>query len=151
MTLTVAENLLHIIFLQLREERSGNTGPIYLVPELCNMTGLSDEQRANFKLMQDMGAFTRQDPVKRTQTLKKFSERLSTNPQVSEDMKAWNLSLGSELVKLRARILEPETIFGKGTNAKYKMDNADWSSCFRNWKQVSVVNLEKWAVVVPTK
>ena len=47
MTLTVAENLLHIIFLQLREERSGNTGPIYLVPELCNMTGLSEEQRAN--------------------------------------------------------------------------------------------------------
>ena len=27
-----------------------------MVPELCNMTGLSDEQRANFKLMQDMGA-----------------------------------------------------------------------------------------------
>ena len=37
----------------LREQRSGNnTGPLYLVPELCNMTGLSDEQRANFKLMQ---------------------------------------------------------------------------------------------------
>ena len=27
------------------------TGPIYLVPELCFMTGLSDEQRANFQLM----------------------------------------------------------------------------------------------------
>ena len=67
-----------------------------MVPELCNMTGLSDEQRANFKLMQDMGAFTRQDPVKRTQTLKKFSEKLNTNPQVSEDMKAWNLALGKE-------------------------------------------------------
>ena len=69
------------------EQRAGNTGPIYLVPELCNMTGLSDEQRANFKLMQDMGAFTRQDPVKRTQVLKKFAERLNTQPEVNEDMK----------------------------------------------------------------
>ena len=123
-----------------------------MVPELCNMTGLSDEQRANFKLMQDMGAFTRQDPVKRTQTLKKFSERLQTNPQVNEDMKAWNLALGKDLVSLRARILEPETILGsKNKTATYKMDNADWSSCFRNWSQFSVVNLQKWAVVVPTK
>ncbi len=26
--------------------------PCLLIPEMCNMTGLSDEQRANFKLMQ---------------------------------------------------------------------------------------------------
>lgn len=31
--------------------RRGNTKPLKLVPELCSMTGLSDEQRANFKLM----------------------------------------------------------------------------------------------------
>ena len=36
--------------------------------------------------MKDMDALTSQDPVKSTQTLKKFSERLSTNPQFSKDM-----------------------------------------------------------------
>ena len=70
-----------------------------MLPELCNMTGLSDEQGANFKLMQEMGAFTRQDPVKRTQTLKKFSDRLNNNPQVSEYMKAWHLALTSVVQK----------------------------------------------------
>ena len=34
-----------------RMRRQGITEPIKLVPELCNMTGLSDEQRADFKLM----------------------------------------------------------------------------------------------------
>ena len=34
-----------------RMRRRGMTQPIKLVPELCNMTGLSDEQRADFKLM----------------------------------------------------------------------------------------------------
>ena len=114
------------------------------MPELCNMTGLSDEQRANFKLMQEMGAFTRQDPVKRTQTLKKFSDRLNNNPQVSENMKAWNLALGKDLMALRGRILEPEVILGNRKTASCKVDNADWSSGFRNWNQFSVVNLQKW-------
>ena len=114
------------------------------------MTGLSDEQRANFKLMQGMGAFTRQDPVKRTQPLKKFSDRLNNNPQVSEAMKAWNLALGKDLMVLRGRVLEPEVILGNRKTVSYKVDNADWSSCFRNWNQFSVVNLQTWAVVVPT-
>ena len=30
---------------KMSEQRAGQTGPLYLVPELCNMTGLSDEQR----------------------------------------------------------------------------------------------------------
>jgi len=33
---------------KVRDQRGGVTGPIYLVPELCNMTGLIEEQRANF-------------------------------------------------------------------------------------------------------
>ena len=59
-----SENLLLNLIsspVQIREQRSWNTGLIYLVPELCNMTGLSDEQRAHFKLIQDIGAFTSQE------------------------------------------------------------------------------------------
>ena len=59
----------------MRDERSGDSGPIYLVPELCFMTGLSEEQRANFQLMKALGDYTRQDPKTRTETLKKFSKR----------------------------------------------------------------------------
>ena len=61
---------------KVRDQRGGVTGPIYLIPELCNMTGLSDEQRANFQLMKTMGEYTRQGPDKRAETLTKFSERL---------------------------------------------------------------------------
>merc|ERR1719323_301032 len=137
---------------KMSEQRAGNTGPIYLVPELCNMTGLSDEQRANFKLMSDMGQFTRQDPVKRTQVLKKFSERLGSTAQVKEDMQAWNLQLSKELLQLRGRILDQEVIFGGGASkATYKVDNADWGNCLRNWKQISVVNLSKWVVIMNSK
>ena len=43
---------------KLADQRRGFTHDIVLVPELCNMTGLSDDQRANFKLMQAVGNFT---------------------------------------------------------------------------------------------
>ena len=85
----------------LREQRSGNTGPLYLVPELCNMTGLSEEQRANFKLMADLGKITRQGPDERSKSLKKFSNRLNTNEKIKEELKGWNLAFSKDLVEVR--------------------------------------------------
>jgi len=132
----------------LREKRAGASGPVYLVPELCFMTGLSDEQRANFNLMKAMGDYTRQDPAKRTQTLKKFSSSIKNNPEIQEELKSWNLRFAEDLVQFRARILAPETILGAGSaKFSYQHDNADWGGAFRNWKQWSVVNCSKWAVV----
>ena len=84
----------------LREQRAGNTGPLYLVPELCNMTGLSEEQRANFKLMTDLGRITRQGPAERSQTLAKFSNRLNSNAAIKEELNSWNLAFAKELVQV---------------------------------------------------
>ena len=85
----------------LREQREGgNTGPLYLVPELCYMTGLSEEQRANFRLMADLGKITRQGPEERSKTLKKFSNRLQTNLNIKEELASWNLAFSKELVEV---------------------------------------------------
>ena len=78
-----------------------NTGPLYLVPELCYMTGLSEEQRANFKLMADLGKITRQGPEERSKTLKKFSNRLNSNANIREELEGWNLAFSKELVEVR--------------------------------------------------
>ena len=119
---------------QVREQRSGVSGPIYLIPELCNMTGLSDEQRANFSLMKAMGEYTRQDPEKRTTTLLKFPKRLNDNKAIKDDLAGWHLKFSDALVQLRARVLPQETILG-GTSSKatYKEEDADWNRAFRKW------------------
>ena len=133
---------------KVREQRGGVSGPIYLIPELCNMTGLSDEQRANFQLMKTMGEYTRQGPDKRAETLAKFSERLSSKPEIVEELQAWNLKFSKDLIQFRARILEPEMILGAGSSkATYQLDNADWGTAFRKWNSFSVGNCQKWAVV----
>ena len=33
-----------------KDRRGGRSGPILLIPELCFMTGLTDEQRSDFRL-----------------------------------------------------------------------------------------------------
>ena len=51
--------------------------PKMLIPELCFMTGLTDDQRNNFQLMKALGDITRPDPEKRVAALKGFSDRLA--------------------------------------------------------------------------
>merc|ERR1719431_1385013 len=137
---------------KVREERSGVSGPIYLIPELCNMTGLSDEQRANFNLMKSMGEYTRQDPEKRTKTLLKFAERLNGTKEIADNMAAWNLKFAKDLIQFRARIFKPETILGcKGSKATYQIENADWGTAFRKWNSFSAPSCSKWAIVFNPK
>ena len=38
---------------------------IKLIPETCIMTGLTDAMRADFKVMKEVGAFTRLNPAQR--------------------------------------------------------------------------------------
>ena len=124
------------------------TGPIYLVPELCFMTGLSDEQRANFQLMKSLGEHTRQDPKTRTKSLMKFHERMASTPEIKQDLTAWNLELSAKMETIDARTLAPEDILGQGsTKAQYKSDNADWGNCFRKWNCFGSIGVTKWAVL----
>merc|ERR1719322_1072755 len=134
-----------------KEMRAGQ-GPTIPIPELCNMTGLSDDQRANFNLMKDMGAYTRQDPKKKAAALAKFAQDAVANPETRKLLADWKLSFNQELVKFRARLLKPETILGKGNSSfNYKSENADWGGAFRNWKQWSVVDCKKWVVIHASK
>ena len=71
------------------------------------MTGLSEDQRSNFQLMKALGAYTRQEPKKRTETLMKFSQRIQSQPEIRTDLAAWGLQFSSELESFKGRVLPP--------------------------------------------
>jgi aubergine-like protein len=66
-----------------RELRDGKAEHIYLVPELCRMTGLTDVMRGNFLLMKDLSQYTRVNPGTRIERLNEFNRRLRDEPRVS--------------------------------------------------------------------
>jgi aubergine-like protein len=66
-----------------KEIKAGLPDIVYLIPELCRMTGLTDAMRANFRLMSALAEHTRMGPNKRIEKLLAFSQRLNQEPAVS--------------------------------------------------------------------
>lgn len=67
-----------------RDVRAGMPELVYLVPELCRLTGLTDEMRANFQLMRSLSNHTKIGPDMRMQKLLTFNRRFTQTQQVVE-------------------------------------------------------------------
>lgn len=65
-----------------RDIRAGMPELVYLIPELCRQTGLTDEMRANFRLMKALDVHTKIGPDVRIQKLLAFNQRLTKSREV---------------------------------------------------------------------
>ena len=65
------------------------TGPIFLVPELCFMTSLTDEQRPDLRL----------------ESTVKLSNRLTKVPSVVQELLSWNMKFSPKLGEMKGRLL----------------------------------------------
>jgi aubergine-like protein len=129
--------------------RSGITEPIPLVPEACNMTGLDDGQRADFRLMAEVAKTTRTAPPERVAALQKFSTRLKGLKEVDDELAKWDLKFGN-VCQFKGRTLPPEQLISgpKSKITSYKEDNAEWNGMFRYPYQLyGPTTCTKWAVV----
>ncbi|PSN42981.1 hypothetical protein C0J52_13213 [Blattella germanica] len=93
-----------------RDRKRGQDTRIYLVPELCRMTGLTDEMRSNFDLMKILAESTRLGPSQRMERLQNFNRRLHTNELVMKELKSWQMSLSETLISIPGRILPREKV-----------------------------------------
>ncbi|KAG8223661.1 hypothetical protein J437_LFUL001768 [Ladona fulva] len=114
-----------------RDRRAGGPELLYLVPELCRLTGLTDEMRNNNQLMRGLATHTRVDPSGRIRKLLAFKDRLLNNPNIVQDFNEWNLKLSDRLVTFPARVLDPEKIY--------------------DCEMVTCGNMEYWVVICPSK
>lgn len=68
---------------RLKDQRQGKDS-VYLIPELCVATGLTDAMRSDFHMMKDLAQFTRMNPDRRVLTIRKFSAKLFSNEKVTQ-------------------------------------------------------------------
>lgn len=131
--------------------RRGFDKPSILVPELCHLTGLSDDQRSNFNLMSAVGNYTRTAPPQRVEGLLKLSQRFRNSPKVVEEFKKWDLSIEPNLETIsNARTLPPEMILqGGGRTCSYQVHNADWGGALRSFKMYSCLPCQRWICLYP--
>ena len=72
---------------------------VALIPELCEMTGLTDAQRANFNLMRDLGAILHKGGKERMDEVRALMDEISEMKNAKKLMDQWKVSFDKEPLK----------------------------------------------------
>ncbi|KAL9980655.1 hypothetical protein ACROYT_G009266 [Oculina patagonica] len=122
-------------------------GELFLVPELCFLTGLTDEMRNDFMLMKDLAVHTRVDPKTRNQSLMRFMSSIAGDEKSAAELAGWNLEFEKSTLNMPGRVLPAEKIWQKNKSYGYDPKTADWSREMRGNPLHSTVNLSNWILV----
>lgn len=134
-----------------RDVRAGRNQVIFLVPELCRATGLTDKMRANFQMMKAMAVHTQMDPVKRVQRLLDFTRRIHQSKESLAALAAFNTDIDSGIVKFKGRALAQEKMLFGGNKVVANNDNVDWTNPMKMNEMFDTVPLKRWAFVYPKR
>lgn len=131
--------------------RGGDDSPFMLVPELCTRTGLSDEARADFRVMKDLGEHTRISPAVRRKRCLDFIRDMKRHPKCATELNGWNLDFENNLVQYNARVVPAEPILMHQSRFNYKPSDADWSREMRGKNLISPVSLQQFMVIATNR
>ncbi|XP_011305104.1 protein aubergine-like [Fopius arisanus] len=149
--ITVKNQPLFVSRSSARDRRAGKNDIIYLVPELCRATGLTDEMRSDFRLMSALAMHTRVNPHRRIDKLLAFNRRMLGETTIQEEFNNWNLKLDTKLVEVHARKLLPEKLhFGNDRQVEVG-GNGDWTKSSKDKGLYMTMTLKDWVVVVPER
>eukprot|EP00347_Sterkiella_histriomuscorum_P022394 403330644 len=95
--------------------KTGNK--IILIPELCQMTGLSDSMRSNFNLMRDMSQITNTDATRRVQECKHLLESFKLNEKCRQEMDNWQIEISDEPIEIQGlKLSAGNMVMGKSSS-----------------------------------
>lgn len=118
-----------------------------LIPELCNLTGLTDTMRSDFRLMRDIATITRVTPNQRMSALAKYCKEVNGNAETRALLEGWGLRLQGEPLQMQARQLDTEQVsFGKQRQFDAGAQ-ADFGKYATTNEALKVVSLSNWLVV----
>jgi aubergine-like protein len=72
-----------------KDRKTGNE--IALIPELCQLTGLTDVMRADFRLMKDLAQIVHTNAERKIQECKGLFQTFAQNEKCKEKQAAWHL------------------------------------------------------------
>jgi aubergine-like protein len=121
--------LISIVEPKVRRGRSAPTGQkleskmVYLVPELCYMTGITDELKNDHEFMKPLSEYTKLEPQKRVDKYKDLLqqfERLSLSG--TSPVAQWGVKINPVPLNITGTLLPPPTLLlGKGKSVQ--LDN----------------------------
>lgn len=134
-----------LILHRAKKREKGTIEILYLIPELCCMTGFTDEVRADFRIMKDLSTHLIVNPGIRQRNLENFVKDMEAKPEIQQELSAWQLKFAPSLLSVQGKVLKNEKIY-LGQNKSFFARNGDWG---REMKQVSLIQsfpLDNWVV-----
>ncbi|KAK3770140.1 hypothetical protein RRG08_007051 [Elysia crispata] len=139
-----------------KDLRRGDQENLCLIPELCTITGLSEQARSDFNVMRDLAVHTRIGPDKRVATLEKFTRQINQDAEAQKILQPWHMKIAPIAARIPARQYPAEKLLmrdksNKLTEISYNIREADWSRNMRNVFLLKAVYMENWMIVFPGK
>ncbi|CAK73120.1 unnamed protein product (macronuclear) [Paramecium tetraurelia] len=117
---------------------------IYLIPELCVMTGLSNEMRNNFQTMKQLSTVTKPRGVDRVRQADQFIQCFH-NKESEELIKKWNIQLEPKCLQIQSSKIKPGNIMmGNNTAINIETGNLDRDT---QTAMLRGVGLENWGIL----
>ncbi|KAH3746047.1 piwi A [Pelomyxa schiedti] len=118
--------------------KQGEDKFIYIMPELCYMTGLSDTMRKNFGVMKSLADFTRVDSATRATRIMQIVGNQLNSPAGKSQLAEFGATLSPNFMVVNARRIDPENIrFGCNAISRGR-DNANWGNDLSRFPPLSV-------------
>ena len=107
-----------------KDKRTGKE--IYLVPELCVTTGLSDKDRANRHLMKDMASVLKAPATEKLMKCQELIEDIQKNETTKQFLEEWGVKMNSNPLLIQGNTIQAGCLLmGKGRDNKHKKLNLD--------------------------
>lgn len=99
---------------------------LYLLPEFCVLTGLTDEIRADFNIMKDLANATKKEPHARLEECTRLITKIKSDPRTSGELASWRVELGEAPASLTGKVL-PAGKIDLGRNAGFNINEQSGS------------------------
>lgn len=124
----------------------GQTKILCMMPELCYLTGLTDEMRSDFYIMKDISTHTRLGPSARQAELTKFINNVNDCPKAKELLSDWGVFIQPKLASLNGRVLKEERIFFRSGQCGAGKE-ADWGREMTRNQVLKAVEFCRWCIL----
>lgn len=115
----------------------GSNQPIFLVPEICQMTGLNDSMRKDMNLMKELASHLVMCPAERVKRANAFIARLYADPKIRAEFERWNIKVARTPIQCNGRVVDMDDLLvgglmSNGLPFRVKQDKpGDWTSLFK--------------------
>ncbi|XP_015367176.1 PREDICTED: protein argonaute-3-like [Diuraphis noxia] len=135
----------------INSKKVNDLGICCLVPELCNLTGLTDAMKSDFKLMKALQQHTLVTPEVRQNAIIEFVNRINGHEVASKKFRDWGLMMRPVPVKMEGPVYKRETIL-LGNNIRKQVGmNMDWGMDVAKNAMFVAVNMFNWAILYNPK